>query len=88
MITQMRGLGGSDLVAGVFVDLTQLLASGKRETGSSVAVPIFKSFMTKALSSAPQIPFRRPDGVNLYPVHAEKGYQVNPDPNVVMEVFK
>ena len=45
--------------------------------------------MTKALSGAPQIPFRRPDGVNLYPVHAEKGYQVKlSDPNVVMEVFK
>ena len=27
--------------------------------------------------------------MNLYPVHAEKGYQVKlSDPNVVMEVFK
>jgi penicillin-binding protein 1A len=78
-----------DLVAGVFVGFDTPRPLGKRETGSSVAVPIFKSFMTKALSRAPQIPFRRPDGVNLYPVHAEKGYQVKlSDPNVVMEVFK
>ena len=78
-----------DLVAGVFVGFDTPQPLGKRETGSSVAVPIFKSFMTKALSGAPQIPFRRPDGVNLYPVHAEKGYQVKlSDPNVVMEVFK
>ena len=78
-----------DLVAGVFVGYDTPRPLGKRETGSSVAVPIFKSFITEALSYAPQIPFRRPDGVNLYPVHAEKGYQVKlSDPNVVMEVFK
>ena len=78
-----------DLVAGVFVGYDTPRPLGKRETGSSVAVPIFKSFMTRALLNAPKIPFRRPDGVNLYPVHAEKGYQVKlSDPNVVMEVFK
>ena len=78
-----------DLVAGVFVGYDNPRPLGKSETGSSAAVPIFQSFMTKALADAPQIPFRRPDGVNLYPVHAEKGYQVKlSDPNVVMEVFK
>ncbi len=78
-----------DLVVGVFVGYDIPRPLGKRETGSSVAVPIFRSFITRALSNAPQIPFRRPAGVNLYPVHAEKGYQVKlSDPNVVMEVFK
>ena len=78
-----------DLVTGVFVGYDQPRPLGKRETGSSVAVPIFQSFMTRALADSPKIPFRRPDGVNLYPVHAEKGYQVKlSNPNVVMEVFK
>ena len=78
-----------DLVAGVFVGYDKPRPLGKRETGSTAAVPIFQSFMAEALADAPQIPFRRPDGVNLYPVHAEKGYQVKlSNPDVVMEVFK
>jgi penicillin-binding protein 1A len=78
-----------DLVAGIFVGYDKPRPLGKRETGSTAAVPIFQSFMAEALADAPQIPFRRPDGVNLYPVHAEKGYQVKlSNPDVVMEVFK
>ena len=78
-----------DLVAGVFVGYDKPRPLGKRETGSTAAVPIFQSFMAEALANAPQIPFRRPDGVNLYPVHAEKGYQVKlSNPDAVMEVFK
>ena len=78
-----------DLVAGVYVGYDTPRALGKRETGSSAAVPIFDQFMRGALQEAPVIPFRRPGGVSVIPVHAETGQRVAAsDPAAVLEVFK
>ena len=78
-----------DLVAGVYVGYDTPRALGKRETGTSAAVPIFKQFMQAALVDAPKIAFRRPGGVNLIPVHAETGERIKAsDPNAVLEAFK
>ena len=46
-----------DLVAGIYVGYDT--RAGKRETGSTAAVPIFKQFMVDALAGQPLIPFRR-----------------------------
>lgn len=78
-----------DLVAGVYVGYDTPRPLGKRETGSTAAVPIFKQFMMQALREKPLIPFRRPGGITLVPVHAETGERVLPDHEMaVMEVFK
>ena len=78
-----------DLVAGVYVGYDIPRPLGKRETGSTAAVPIFKQFMMDALQDKPLIPFRRPGGITLVPVHAETGERVLPDHKMaVMEVFK
>ena len=78
-----------DLVAGVYVGYDTPRPLGKRETGSTAAVPIFKQFMEDALQDAPKIPFRRPSGVTVMPVHAETGVRVAAsDEKAVLEVFK
>ena len=78
-----------DLVAGVYVGYDTPRPLGKRETGSTAAVPIFKQFMVDALAGQPLIPFRRPGGITLVPVHAETGERVLPDHEMaVFEVFK
>jgi penicillin-binding protein 1A len=45
--------------------------------------------MVDALEGAPVIPFRRPGGITMVPVHAETGERVSPSHKMaVMEVFK
>ena len=78
-----------DLAVGVFVGYDTPRPLGKRETGSTVAVPIFGDFIGHAHADSPVIPFRRPSGVTIIPVHAETGERVLPThAKAVMEVFK
>ena len=78
-----------DLVAGVYVGYDTPRPLGKRETGSTAAVPIFGQFIKEALIGQPIIPFRRPDGVNIMPVSVETGLRVSlADPKAVLETFK
>ncbi|MEK9970921.1 MAG: penicillin-binding protein, partial [Ferrovibrio sp.] len=61
----------------------------KRETGSSVSVPVFKAFMAEALQGKPNIQFRVPPGVRLVRVQAETGELARPgDRNVILEAFR
>ena len=68
-----------DLVAGVFVGFDEPRSLGKRETGSSVALPIFKEFMQEALSDEPLIPFRVPPGIRNVQINAENGTRASFD---------
>ncbi len=78
-----------DMVVGVYVGFDQLKPLGKRETGSTAAVPIFESFITAAMQNRPQIPFRRPDGINLYTINARTGVRASPqDQDSLLEAFK
>lgn len=78
-----------DLVVGVYVGYDIPRPLGKSETGSTAAVPIFKDFMMDALANAPIIPFRRPGGISLVPIHAETGERVRHDDKMaVLEAFK
>ena len=52
-----------DLVAGVFVGFDDPAPLGSRETGASIAVPIFQDFMERALKDRPATPFRVPPGM-------------------------
>ena len=78
-----------DLVVGVFVGFDDPLPLGRRETGSSVAAPIFKSFMAEALKDKPATPFRIPPNVRLVRVDPRTGRPAgNGDRRVIWEAFK
>ena len=78
-----------DLAVGVFVGFDNPRTLGKHETGSSVAVPVFKEFMAEALAGKPGIPFRVPPGIRLVRVNANTGLPARPgDKPVILEAFK
>ena len=77
-----------DLVVGVYTGFDEPRSLGKRETGSSVAVPIFKDFMESALADVPLTPFRIPPGIRHVQVNAKTGARANPgDEKVIWEAF-
>ena len=79
----------SDLVVGVFVGFDDPRPLGFKETGSSVAAPIFKDFMKDALLNTPDIPFRRPPGIKLISVNPKTGLQASPkNKKSILEAFK
>lgn len=77
-----------DLAVGVFVGFDNPRSLGKRETGSSAALPIFKQFMEEALKETTPTPFRIPPGVKLMRVNAATGRAAMPgDKHVIWEAF-
>lgn len=77
-----------DLAVGVFVGFDEPKTLGRRETGSSVAVPIFKEFMQEALTDVPPKPFRVPSGVRHVRINAEDGTRAEQgDEKVIWEAF-
>jgi penicillin-binding protein 1A len=78
-----------DLVVGVFAGFDNPRSLGKFEQGASVAAPIFKEFMKKALENEPTIPFRIPPGIRLVRVNAVTGEPARlGDKRVILEAFK
>mgnify|MGYP003665824761 FL=1 len=79
-----------DLAVGVFVGYDTPETLGRRETGSSVAAPIFAQFMKQALKNTPAIPFRIPPGIRLVRVDAQTGLPalIGQTEDVIWESFK
>ncbi len=78
-----------DLVVGVFVGFDDPRTLGRRETGSSAAVPIFKAFMAEALADDAGTPFRVPPGIRLVRVNAATGEPARyGDNRTILEAFK
>jgi len=77
-----------DLVAGVFVGFDQPQSLGDKETGGSLAVPIFGDFMRGALADTPPVPFRVPAGMRQVMVDANSGRRANfGDPRAIWESY-
>lgn len=77
-----------DLVVGVFAGFDEPKSMGKKETGASVAAPIFKTFMKEALKTTPPAPFRVPPGMKQVRINANTGRAAQPgDVNVIWEAF-
>jgi penicillin-binding protein 1A len=77
-----------DLAVGVFVGFDEPRTLGPRETGSSVAAPVFKSFMEVALENAPATPFRVPPGISLVRINTDTGQPARVgDSHVILEAF-
>ena len=78
-----------DIVVGVYVGYDVPRPLGKKETGSSAAVPIFEEFFSKFSKGKPDIPFRRPDGIRMIPVNVKDGTRANQiTQDVIQEAFK
>jgi len=78
-----------DLAVGVFVGFDQPRTLGGKETGSAVAVPIFRDFMAAALKDKPGVPFRIPPGIRLVRVDPASGEVAEPGQrNAIIEAFK
>ena len=79
-----------DLVFGAYVGFDQPKPLGKKETGSSVALPIIKQFLENAFAEKliePR-PFRVPSGISLMQVNAKTGRRAYPDDtNIIWEAF-
>jgi penicillin-binding protein 1A len=77
-----------NLAVGVFVGFDDPKSLGKKETGSSVAAPIWGDFMKKALKDTPAVPFRVPSGLKNVRVNLKTGQlaQAGSD-NAIWEVF-
>ena len=76
-----------DLVVGIYVGYDQPKTLGYKETGSRVAVPIFKNFMETALSNKNKIPFRISREISFVKIDPQTGLQTD-DSNGIMEAFK
>ena len=78
-----------DLTVGVYIGFDKPRSLGRRETGSSVAAPVFRDFMAQALANAPAIPFRIPPGIRLVRVNPRTGLLARPgERGVILEAFK
>lgn len=77
-----------NLVVGVFAGFDDPKSMGKRETGSSVAAPIWGDFVKQALKDVPPVPFRVPPGIKNIRVNAKTGRLAQAgDENVIWESF-
>ncbi len=63
----------SDLIIGVYAGFDRPRTLGKRETGSSIAVPIFKDFLIDYYHEKRALPFKIPKGVELIQVNIDSG---------------
>ena len=75
------------LVVGVYVGFDKPKSLGNGETGSSVAVPIFKKYMERILINKPKTPFRVPSGVSFVKIDPETGLPTT-NQNGIIEVFR
>jgi penicillin-binding protein 1A len=78
-----------DLAVGVYVGYDTPRSLGGHESGSSVAAPVFKAFMERALSGKPGVPFRVPPGIQLVRVDPVSGLPAAPGADrTILEAFK
>lgn len=78
-----------DLAVGVWVGFDNPRTLGPNETGSSVAVPIFRDVMAEALAGTPIAPFRTPSGIRLVRVNPQTGTPARPgERDAIWEAFK
>ncbi len=77
-----------DIIVGVYVGFDEPKPMGKKETGGSVAVPVVREFMEKALKGVSPVPFRIPEGIRLVQVNELNGTRAKPgDTNVILDAF-
>ena len=71
-----------DLVIGVYVGYDQPKSLGYKQTGSSVAVPIFKNFAKKIKINKNKKPFRIPTGISFVRIDPNSGIVSNKEGSI------
>jgi penicillin-binding protein 1A len=79
-----------DLVVGLYIGYDTPRPMGGWAQGGTVAAPIFRDFMAKALDGQPKVPFRLPDGIRLVRVDARTGRLASGEAGerIIYEAFK
>jgi penicillin-binding protein 1A len=76
------------LLASVWVGFDDKTSLGQNETGARAALPIWISFMDRALRDTPDEPFRVPEGITLMKVNIETGLPPDGSPQeTILEAF-
>ena len=75
-----------DIVVGIYVGYDQPKSLGFKETGSSVAVPIFKNYALNSNINKNNKPFRIPNGLTFINIDPRTGMPSNKK-NAIMEPF-
>ena len=75
-LRRVRALEKAGFIRGYYADL-EPKSLGYKETGSSVAVPIFKKFVREAKVNINRIPFRVPSGLSFVKINPKTGHQSN-----------
>ena len=79
----------SNLVIGVYVGMDNPKSLGKYETGSKTALPIFESFVKKAIKKSDARPFKVADGITMMIVDSVTGQKAKfSSKNTIMEGYK
>ena len=79
----------SNLVIGVYVGMDNPKPLGKFETGSKTALPIFKSFIKKAVRKSEARPFKVSEGITMMVVDPVTGKKASlTSKNTIMEAYK
>jgi penicillin-binding protein 1A len=77
-----------ELAVGVYVGFDQPKSMGNAATGGEMAVPIFTSFMEKALKGKPPTPFNMPTGMTQIWIDPATGVKANAGEAAIAEGFK
>jgi len=75
-----------DLAIGVYVGFDKPKSLGYKQTGSAVAVPIFKNFIEKAKINSNRITFRIPSGLSFVKIDPNTGL-ITKNENGILEPF-
>ncbi|WP_417308873.1 penicillin-binding protein 1A [Devosia sp.] len=77
-----------ELAVGVYVGFDTPRSMGRRATGGEMAVPIFTSFVSKALQGKPPTPFNMPSGMAQVWIDPATGVKANGGSAAIYEAFK
>ena len=72
-----------DIVIGIYVGYDKPKSLGYKQTGSSVAVPIFKSFVKEAKVNINKVPFRIPSGLSFVKINPKTGLPSNKEDSIL-----
>jgi len=79
----------SNLVIGVYVGFDEPKSLGRYETGAKTAMPIFKTFVKKAIKKGDARPFKVAKNINMMVIDSKTGKKANfGSKETIIEVFK
>ena len=79
----------SNLVIGVYIGMDNPKPLGKYETGSKVALPVFKEFVEKGVKKSDVRPFKVPEGIKMMVIDSLTGQKAKfSSKDTIIEAYK